>query len=181
MSGGSLLGYLTLTRTADADLAPPPLSSWATEDPNPTQIVVERDRIEKLGKEGVSAKLNPDMVEAVQSIQALENEEVENYYRIEPTVEGDADEDNGRAPKRARIENGSGGGAASNGNGNGQTKSSAPTGGLLGADGLENLKYFADLARQQAEEAKAAQAGAKKAVAKPDVKGLLGGYGSDSD
>jgi hypothetical protein len=147
--------------------APTP-RSWATEDPNPAQIKVEKRRIQELGAEGVAKKINPQLVEAVQAVRTLEDGETENLYPIEasqPEPETAPHED-GPTAKRARTENGAG------------TQNGA--GGLLGQDAVENIKYFADLARQQAAEAKAQKIAAKPA-AKPNAMGLLGGYGSDSD
>jgi hypothetical protein len=44
---------------------------------------------------------------------------------------------------------------------------------------MENIKYFADLARQQVQ-ARQAQQTVNKPV-KPSASALVGGYGSDSD
>jgi len=139
---------------------------WATEDPNPAQIKVEKRRIQELGAEGVAKKINPELVEAVQAVRTLEDGETENLYPIEASQSDAAEQEDGPAAKRARTETGAG---KQNG-----------ASGLLGQDAVENIKYFADLARQQAAEANARKVVAKPA-AKPNPMGLLGGYGSDSD
>lgn len=136
---------------------------WATEDPNPVQKVAEHRRIERLGAQGVATKINPDLIEAVQSVQTLEKEEEEDYYPIEASAPEESNGDE-RPSKRARTDDG-------------ETKSN---GGLLGHEAIDNLKYFADLAREQAESARKRKEDTKPVV-KPNAMGLLGGYGSDSE
>ncbi len=127
------------------------------------QKVAEKHRIKELGAQGVAAKINPDLIEAVQSVQTLENEEEEDYYPIEASAPEESNGDE-RPSKRARIEGGE----------------SKQNGGLLGHEAIDNLKYFAEMARQQADEARKQKATAKPVV-KPSAMGLLGGYGSDSE
>lgn len=50
-------------------------------------------------------------------------------------------------------------------------------GGLFSGDAMDNIKYFADLARAQAEQRMKAPV-VKKG---PSASALVGGYGSDSD
>lgn len=114
--------------------------------------------------------MDSNLVEAVQAVQSLENEEVENYYAIEASAA--VEEEEGRAGKRQRlaIEPAASGG---------------PGSGLMGGDAMENLKYFADLARKQAEEDRIEAQKTKAVKTAPAKKaaglGALGGYGSDSD
>jgi hypothetical protein len=128
----------------------------------------EKRRIEDQGKEAIAGKIDGNLIEAVQAVGALEEGREEDYY---PIAQAD-DEGDQRAGKRLRLEDGS----ASNGAGNGDTSSEAKNG-ILGGGALENLLYYAELAKKQAEEIKKAN---KPAVPKTAV-GLLGGYGSESE
>ncbi len=154
---------------------------WATEDPNPVAIKHEKRRIETLGKDGIARQIDSNLVEAVQSIRTLEDGETENFYPIEASGGNDDDgDDDQRQSKRARVDDSISGGAG---------------GGIFGKDAMENIKYFADMARKQAEEARASiggpgtgmgttskpAGGASAAKAKAGGLGALGGYGSDSD
>lgn len=130
---------------------------WATEDPNPNSQIEERQRLEQLGKEGITSKIDvhSDLVEAVQAVKTLEDGNVEDLYPIpDPLLE---EEEREPAAKRARTDAGGGG--------------------LFGGDAMDNIKYFADLARAQAEQRARAPA-VKKG---PSASALVGGYGSDSD
>ncbi|KAJ9114077.1 hypothetical protein QFC22_005897 [Naganishia vaughanmartiniae] len=155
--------------------------TWATEDPNPRSIVDERQRLEELGKAGITSKIDvhADLVEAVQAVKALEDGDVDDLYPIpDPTMSssrGVQQDDNGDGDeppsKRMRLEDGT---------------SSTAAGGLFGGDAMENIKYFADLARQQAQQQQqqaSTSNGKTAAVAasKPSASALVGGYGSDSD
>ncbi|KAJ9093858.1 hypothetical protein QFC21_006231 [Naganishia friedmannii] len=144
---------------------------WATEDPNPRSIVDERQRLEELGTAGITSKIDvhADLVEAVQAVKALEDGDVDDLYPIpDPTRE--REEDNDEPPsKRLRLEGG-------------PSAASAGGGGLFGGDAMENIKYFADLARQQAQQQQQASNGKPTAAtSKPNASALVGGYGSDSD
>lgn len=110
---------------------------WATEDPNPTSKVEERERLEQMGREAIQAKMDPRIVDAVRSIRALEDGDV--------LEDGDAMEDseeNGPPAKRRRLE---------------LEPDPEPEGerqpqrtGLLSADALEGLKYFAEIRKRNA-------------------------------
>lgn len=155
---------------------------WATEDPNPRSIVDERQRLEELGKAGITSKIDvhADLVEAVQAVKALEDGDVDDLYPI-PDPSREQQEDNGDGEelppsKRMRLENGPGSGGAP------PSSASAVGGGLFGGDAMENIKYFADLARQQAQQQQAANGKTTtSAASKPNASALVGGYGSDSE
>lgn len=104
------------------------------------------------------------MIEAVQAVKTLEDGDLEDLYPIPDPLQ----EDDEPASKRARIEGPPG---------------ATPQGGLFGGDAMENIKYFADLARQQVQaQQKQRQEQVKKAQPlKPSASALVGGYGSDSD
>jgi hypothetical protein len=138
---------------------------WATEDPNPGGKKAEDERIIREGRKVIASKLDENLVEAAQTLRALEEGNTADFYHIEAS-----DEIEERPAKRARGA-GAGAGAAS------EPAAKAPAAGLLGGDTLDNIKYYAEMARQQAQEArrKPAPAAVPKGVA------LLGDYGSDSD
>lgn len=135
---------------------------WATEDPNPTSKVAEKRRLEDQGQQAIANKLDPRMIDAMRAVRALEDEEEvpESFedgdepqakrLRLDPPPEDDAPED----PSLA-----------------------APAGpkGLLSADTIEGMKYFAEIRKRQ----QTNNGGQKK----PPATGLsaLGGYGSDDD
>ncbi|KAJ9117394.1 hypothetical protein QFC24_006490 [Naganishia onofrii] len=155
---------------------------WATEDPNPRSIVDERQRLEELGKAGITSKIDvhADLVEAVQAVKALEDGDVDDLYPIpDPSREQQEDNGDGEEPppsKRMRLENGPSSGGAP------PSSASAVGGGLFGGDAMENIKYFADLARQQAQQQQAANGKTTtSAASKPNASALVGGYGSDSE
>lgn len=126
---------------------------WATEDPNPGQQKVEDKKIAEEGKKIIASKMQDDFVEAVQAVRALEEGDEEDFYHIEATEELDEDD---RPAKRVKSDGDSG---------------------LLGGEALDNIKYYAELARKQAEEARKRKVPAAKATGVA----LLGGYGSDED
>jgi hypothetical protein len=129
---------------------------WATEDPNPVQKVAEKRRLEEIGQEAVRARMDPRIVDAMRHVRALEDGDI--LDDDEPlTVEGAQEED--EPAKRRRVESG-------------QTEEESPKAmGLLTADAVESLKYFAEIRKRHAS--------AKKP---PPVPGLgLADYGSDDD
>ena len=153
---------------------------WATEDPNPTSKVEERERLEQMGRVAIQAKMDPRIVEAMRSVRALE-EGVE--LDIDEGLEITELEDE-RPPKRRRME-------IENDNveedeaqpdsGTSPAPETEPVkpSGLLSADTLESLKYFTEIRKRNAQ-----ASGVMKAVpvAQPSTTGLgLAGYGSDED
>lgn len=108
-------------------MSSPPLyltGRWAIEDPNPQEVRNEAKRIEEMGKEAIKGMLDEGIVEAAQTIRALEDGDEEDFYPIE----GDeADEEEDRPAKRSR-----------------------PEGALLSEEAMENLRFYAELSRKQA-------------------------------
>ncbi|XP_006459554.1 hypothetical protein AGABI2DRAFT_177459 [Agaricus bisporus var. bisporus H97] len=152
---------------------------WATEDPNPTQKVAEKRRLEELGQEAIRSRMDPRIVEAMRAVRALE--------------EGDTLDDEGNfveeqnGNKRRRIENENGDvGSDSDEEMSGppavrqrlpaEDESTQPQG-LLSAGALEGLKYFAEIRKKN----DIASAPPQTQV-KSSTPGLgLGDYGSDDD
>ncbi|WOO80267.1 Pre-mRNA-splicing factor CWC2 [Vanrija pseudolonga] len=136
---------------------------WATEDPNPGEKNAEERRIAKEGQKVIASKLDANLIEAAQTLRALEDGDVDDLYHIEESVpEPEAHEEDERPAKRARAD-------------------AAPASGLFGNDALDNIRYYADLARKQAEEERGRAR--KTPAAKPTGVALLGGYdsGDESD
>jgi hypothetical protein len=137
-------------------------SRWAIDDPNPTAKVEEVKRIEALGKEAISGMIDETLIEAAQTLRALEDGDEEDFYPIEasaPSPEPDMP-----PAKRSRT-NGS--------------EPAGPTGavktGIFSADAMENMKFYAEVARKQKEEEAQKQKAPQKGMA------LLGGYGSEDE
>ena len=143
---------------------------WATEDPNPVQKVAEKRRLEDMGQEAIQARMDPRIIDAMRAVRALEDGDVLDEDGELQNGERDEDaEDDGPDLKRRRIEMGS----------------SIPTEppelpqvtGLLSADTLEGLRYFAEIRKRNG----AAPVTARR-VAPPPPTGLgLADYGSDED
>ncbi|GMK57605.1 hypothetical protein CspeluHIS016_0404390 [Cutaneotrichosporon spelunceum] len=127
---------------------------WATEDPNPGEKKLEDKRIAIEGKKVIASKLDPQLVEASQSLRALEEGNEADYYPIEALEEPDVVDE--RPAKRARADE--------------------PQGGILGGDALENIKFYAEMARKNAAEERN-----RKVPAKATGVALLGGYGSGEE
>ena len=146
---------------------------WATEDPNPTSKVEERERLEEMGRAAIQAKMDPRIVEAMRAVRALED-------GVELEDEGpEITELEDQPPsKRRRLEIEGSGAAGDLEDSDPEPEPKKPKG-LLSADTLESLKYFTEIRRQTAQ-----ANGAPKLTAtlKPPASGLgLGGYGSDED
>ena len=113
---------------------------WATEDPNPVQKVAEKRRLEDMGQEAIKARMDPRIVDAMRAVRALEDG---------VTVDEDVDEQNEYIEqedepesKRRRLD-------LENGNVHSDSPSPPPNAaGLLSADTLEGLKYFAQIRSQ---------------------------------
>jgi len=150
---------------------------WATEDPNPTSKVAEKRRLEEIGQEAIQARMDPRILRAERQLKALEDgvvlEDDEEDYDEEMDAQGEYDEEGedegeGDVPeaKRRRIEPP----LSSR-----ETQPPASTG-LLSADTLEGLKYFAEIRKRTG--------GPSIATAKPTATPVgisLGDYGSDDD
>ncbi|KZV98661.1 hypothetical protein EXIGLDRAFT_727378 [Exidia glandulosa HHB12029] len=129
---------------------------WATEDPNPTTKVIEKRRLEDIGKDAISNRMDPKIVDAVRQIRALEGGVV--LEPEEPDVYGaeeqQSEEEDQPCAKKQRIEK---------------------PGALLSSETMEGLRYYAELRKKQAASAKA------KPAARVNPLALTAGYGSDSD
>ncbi|KAK7006159.1 Pre-mRNA-splicing factor CWC2 [Favolaschia claudopus] len=145
---------------------------WATEDPNPVQKVAEKRRLVEMGQEVIKAKVDPRIVDAMRTIRALEDGDVldDDGY----VLEGDEVEDDGSGEpgaKRRRLEAPSPPPV--------EAEPPQPKG-LLNADTLEGLKYFAEIRKRNG--APAATAPPRAAAAPPLKPGLgLADYGSDDE
>jgi len=178
---------------------------WATEDPNPTSKVLETQRLEDVGQRAIAEKMDERVVEAVRAVKALEDasrpegEEAEPEEELEyllpeeilaEEVQGDfeerdarkrdaeefeqEEEEEDRPAKRAKTT----AAPAQQPNHIPAPEPPAPAPaakGLLSAETMQGLKYFAEIrARQEKEGIRPA-----KAVAKPG--GLALDYGSDEE
>jgi hypothetical protein len=160
---------------------------WATEDPNPVSKVAEKRRLEDQGREAISKRMDPRIVDAMRAVRALEDGVV--LYDEGHMIEGaplDGEDENGHEPsaKRRRmdvdedvpetpLE---------------QTEADieevraelgvppAPNS-LLSADALEGLKYFAQIRAQR----EAAQPAPAKVAPKPLAGMGVADYGSDDE
>ncbi|KAF9260042.1 hypothetical protein L218DRAFT_1079572 [Marasmius fiardii PR-910] len=150
---------------------------WATEDPNPVSKVKERERLEELGQKAIRENMDTRVVDAMRSIRALEEGDTvaEDGYLLEDG-EGEAESDNEEddeepAPKRRRLDNGDSVSPP-------QNESPKPQG-LLSADAMEGLKYFAEIRKKNG---LAAPVTRPKPAPPPVTGGLnLGDYGSDEE
>ncbi|KAJ7830882.1 hypothetical protein B0H14DRAFT_2451232 [Mycena olivaceomarginata] len=147
---------------------------WATEDPNPVQKVAEKRRLVDMGQEVIKAKIDPRIVDAMRTIRALEDGDVldEEGYILDG--DGDEGEDDGGSgepgAKRRRVEVPPL-----------EEEQPPQPKGLLSADTLEGLKYFAEIRKRTAGAAVAAPPRAAAPPA-PLKEGLgLGDYGSDDE
>lgn len=104
---------------------------WATEDPNPVQKVAEKRRLEEMGQEAIKARMDPRIVEAMRAVRALEDGDVLDEEGQVVDHEMDSHD-----LKRRRIEDAP---LPST-----NEELSRPMG-LLSADTLEGLKYFAEI------------------------------------
>jgi hypothetical protein len=146
---------------------------WATEDPNPVQQVAEKRRLEDMGQEAIQARMDPRIVDAMRAVRALEDGDVldESGGLLENGEQEDDAEDDGPDLKRRRIESES----------PPETQLPPPPSGLLSADTLEGLKYFAEIRKRNGG---APVPAARKAAPPPPPTGLglgLADYGSDED
>lgn len=145
---------------------------WATEDPNPTEKIAEEKRIQEEGQKAISGMLDDNIIEASQTLRALEDGDTEDFYPIEASRDSPSPEPEDARPAK-RIRNGE---SDSNGSGaNGGAKQN----GLFSADAMDNVRFYAEMARRQVEEDRAAKRAAPPA--KPNVTSMLGGYGSGDE
>lgn len=144
---------------------------WATEDPNPVQKVLEKRRLEELGRDAIQSRMDPRIVDAVRAIKALEDGMELDEGEDHGGEDGDEDEPANKKPRLA-IEDGGQSEEAS-----ASTPPTAP--GILNNDALEGLKYFAEIRKRTGTVVPVS----KRAPQPPPPPGGLGltGYGSDED
>lgn len=110
---------------------------WATEDPNPTSKALEQKRIEDIGQEAIKARIDPRIVDAVRTIRALEDGDVlDEEGQVLPE---DEDDDGQPVAKRRKLE------APPPRSQDSSPEPQSQSSGLLSADTLESLKYFAQI------------------------------------
>ncbi|KAK1236379.1 Pre-mRNA-splicing factor [Marasmius sp. AFHP31] len=144
---------------------------WATEDPNPVSKVNERNRLEELGQKAIRERMDPGVVDAMRSIRALEDGDaldddghlIENGHESQGEDAEGSDEDDQPAAKRRKIDI--------------SDPDPPKAQGLLSADTMEGLKYFAEIRARNG-----APPSRPKAAPPPVAGGLnLGDYGSDEE
>ncbi|KAJ7472755.1 hypothetical protein FB451DRAFT_1250599 [Mycena latifolia] len=144
---------------------------WATEDPNPVQKVAEKRRLVDMGQEVIKAKIDPKIVDAMRTIRALEDGDVldeDGFILDDDDVEDDGSGQPGA--KRRRLE-------APPPSQELEEQPPQPKG-LLSADTLEGLKYFAEIRKRNGVPA----APVPRAAPAPLKEGLgLADYGSDDE
>jgi hypothetical protein len=150
---------------------------WATEDPNPTSKVAEKRRLEEIGQAAIKARMDPRVVDAMQSVRALE--EGREYHAEDDLMDEDLEAgDDGPEGKRRRIE------MPETDDPEGMEEPSEPQEqkpqGLLNAETLESLRYFSELRRQNGAAPVPAPAPSTK-VQRPAAGLGLGDYGSDDE
>ena len=146
---------------------------WATEDPNPTSKVAEKRRLEEIGREAIQARMDPRIMDAMRSMRALED-----GVELELAEEDAMLEDDGRGAKRQRL--------IEDAQQDEEEEVSLPPepqpeqqSGILSADALEGLKYFAEIRRRNG---LGPAAPPPKVAAPPVTGGLgLGDYASDDE
>jgi hypothetical protein len=101
--------------------------------------------------------LDEELIEATQTLRALEDGDEEDFYHIEASKPDEEDE---RPTKRIR---------------NGENGDKPEKAGMLGGEALENIRFYAEMRRKQAEEER------KRKVPVKTGMSLLGGYGSGDE
>ena len=127
--------------------------------------MAEDQRIAEEGQKAISGMLDEDLVEATQTLRALEDGDEEDFYPIEASAPSPERAVDTRASKRVK----SNGGTTRDGS---QKQNGAV--GMFSADAMDNLRFYAEMTRKQAEEDKEKQG-------KPTMASLLGGYGSGDE
>ncbi|KAL0953300.1 hypothetical protein HGRIS_004549 [Hohenbuehelia grisea] len=146
---------------------------WATEDPNPTQKVAEKRRLEDMGQEAIRARMDPRVVDAMRAVRALEDGDTlddEGQFDGEDEQYTNGDES---SAKRRRLDS-----PTSVEEPEQQSGPPQPAG-LLSADTMEGLKYFAEIRKRNGI---ALPQAPLKAPPKAAIAGLgLADYGSDEE
>ncbi|KAG2750497.1 hypothetical protein P692DRAFT_20776946, partial [Suillus brevipes Sb2] len=144
---------------------------WATEDPNPVQKVAEKRRLEEIGQEAIKARMDPRIVDAMRAVRALEDGDMLDDEG-EVVEDSEFGETGDPEPKRRRIELPPPQEAASE-------PPPQPLG-LLSADTMEGLKYFAEIRKRNG--VSLGVINPKTAPSKPLTSGLgVADYGSDEE
>ena len=112
---------------------------WATEDPNPVQKVAEKRRIQDIGQEAIRARMDPRIVDAMRAVRALEDGDVLAEDDLQLMGDGGNEETGDHDAKRQRLE--------TEHMVEDQDEPPKPMG-LLTADTLEGLKYFAEIRKR---------------------------------
>ncbi|KIL58202.1 hypothetical protein M378DRAFT_170848 [Amanita muscaria Koide BX008] len=134
---------------------------WATEDPNPVQKVLEKRRLEDMGREAIQSRMDPKIVDAMKAIKALE----EGVVLDEDENVAQEDIEDEPVNKRPRL------------TAEGAEAVPPKPGSILNADALEGLKYFTEIRKRNG-----AAPLIQKRVLPSATSGLaLGDYGSDED
>lgn len=145
---------------------------WATEDPNPTSKVEEQARLEDVGARAIQERMDPKIVDAMRAVRALEDGDVlddegdvvPEGRRLGGQDDDEEEDEEEDVPdrKRRRIE--------------APAAEEPPKAlGLLSADTMEGLKYFAEIRKRHAQPVSKAVAPSRPATL------ALGDYGSDED
>ncbi|KAF5342647.1 hypothetical protein D9611_002027 [Ephemerocybe angulata] len=147
---------------------------WATEDPNPESKQQEKRRLEEMGQEAIRERMDPRIVDAMRAVRALEEGVDPNdaEYEVEEMEDEEEDEqEDGRQTKRRRMEIE-----------DVQPQQQQPQAlGILSADTIESLKYFAEIRqRTGATPVPVVKKALLPAAPKPAGLGLAD-YGSDDD
>ncbi|KAG1775926.1 hypothetical protein EV702DRAFT_1113675 [Suillus placidus] len=144
---------------------------WATEDPNPVQKVAEKRRLEEIGQEAIKARMDPRIVDAMRAVRALEDGDMLDDEG-EVVEDRESGETGDPEPKRRRIELPPPQEAASE-------PPPQPLG-LLSADTMEGLKYFAEIRKRNG--VSLAVINSKTMPPRPLTSGLgVADYGSDEE
>ena len=139
---------------------------WATEDPNPVQKVAEKRRLEDMGQEAIKARMDPRIVDAIRAVRALEDGDGDTDEQHESIEQEDEPESKRR---KLNLENE-------------DVRSEPPSpppdpAGLLSADTLEGLKYFAQIRSRHG-----FPPAQQQSLPLPSKTGLgVADYGSDED
>ncbi|CCL98650.1 uncharacterized protein FIBRA_00652 [Fibroporia radiculosa] len=150
---------------------------WATEDPNPVSKVQEKRRLEEIGRDAIQSRIDPRIVDAMRAMRALEDgdmldedgnvidEDAPEAKRRKLEIEGapeDSMEDTNQEQEQGQEE----------------VQPPQPIG-LLSADTLEGLKYFAEIRKRNGFTSTPVRSAPPP---KPPSEGLgLADYGSDEE
>ncbi|KAG6830046.1 hypothetical protein H0H92_002464 [Tricholoma furcatifolium] len=138
---------------------------WATEDPNPVSKVAEKRRLEVMGQEAIQARMDPRIVDAMRAVRALEDGDVlDDDEQVNEEADG-LDREEEPSSKRRKVEQ------------EPSPQEPAQSSGILSADTLEGLKYFAQIRQRNGAAPEVPRARPAAAPA-----GLnLADYGSDEE